>query len=192
MSPPRRNIGEQTQMKYIGSRDWSYGLLMDESRLGHEVSKIVGAESAEFLIGVGMAKAFLVVKKGKNAKQLAGCLQDAGEELGEQLVKTADDVADIGKGSLRKRMGDPPSHMKKPQAHHDLANEFADKFRKAGFDINDPRYGRWVEGGPVGNHQKWSKAFNDEWAKFFTNNPEPTQKQILAKFAELRKNPKFK
>ena len=31
---------------------------------------------AEFLIGVGAAKVFLVVKKGRNATQVADCLQE--------------------------------------------------------------------------------------------------------------------
>lgn len=88
-------------------------------------------------------------------------------------------------------MGEPPAGMLKPQAHHDLPQKFASKFEAKGIDINDPAYGRWVEGGPVGNHQKWSKAFNDAWDDFFTRNPDATRGQILQEMRKLRADPRF-
>ncbi len=94
-------------------------------------------------------------------------------------------------GSLRSRMGEPPAGMLKPQAHHDLPQKFASKFEAKGIDINDPAYGRWVEGGPVGNHQKWSAAFNKEWERFFAKSPEATREQIIDKMNQLRTDPRF-
>jgi len=93
MAPPREFTPvNQMQLQYIASPDWSYGLYADESRVAHEISKMLGATSAEYLGGVGMTKLFMVVKQGKNAKQVATCLQDAAGELGEQVAKNADDL----------------------------------------------------------------------------------------------------
>jgi hypothetical protein len=43
--------------------------------------------------------------------------------------------------------------MVKPEAHHDLPEVFRERFEALGLDIDDPKYGRWVEGNPVGRHQ---------------------------------------
>ena len=75
--------------------------------------------------------------------------------------------------------------MKRPQAHHDLPQGLRDKFEKRGLDIDDPRYGRWVEGGPYGDHQKWSRKLNDEWEEFLDSGP--TNEQILEKLEQIRK-----
>ena len=95
------------------------------------------------------------------------------------------------KPTLRDRMRAPPANMKRPQAHHDLPQKFRNKFEKAGLDIDDPAYGRWVEGGPVGGHQKWSGAFQDEWEEFFATFPNPTRDQILDQMQKLRANPRY-
>jgi len=97
------------------------------------------------------------------------------------------------RGGLRARMGDPPSGMIRPQAHHDLpqADRFRPHWSRAGLDIDDPAFGRWVEGGPVGDHQKWSKAFNDEWDAFFDQFPGATRDQIIDHMNRLRIDPRF-
>ncbi|KAA3610782.1 MAG: hypothetical protein DWQ01_07675 [Planctomycetota bacterium] len=105
--------------------------------------------------------------------------------------KFVDEVFDAGKGALRTRMGKPPSGMVKPQAHHDLPQKFRDRFERAGLDIDDPAHGRWVEGGPAGNHQKWTRAFNDEWEAFFNKHPRPSSEQILKERDRLRADPRF-
>ena len=58
-------------------------------------------------------------------------------------------------------------------------------------DIDDPAFGRWVEAGPVGDHQKWSAAFNREWDNFFRDNPMATRDEILRRMNELRIDPRF-
>jgi len=90
-------------------------------------------------------------------------------------------------------MGDHPSGMIKPQAHHNLpqAERFRHHWNRTGLDIDDPAFGRWVEGGPVGGHQKWSKAFNDEWDSFFDQFPRATRDQILDYMNKLRIDPRF-
>jgi len=56
---------------------------------------MLGAETVEFLGGIRMTKIFMVVKRGKNAKQVATCLQDAAGELGEQVAKKADNTVNL-------------------------------------------------------------------------------------------------
>jgi len=92
---------------------------------------------------------------------------------------------------LKENLGPKPSSMTKPQAHHDMPQSLRDQFKKAGFNIEDPRFGRWVEGGPVGNHQKWSKAFNDEWRQFFETNRNPSYDDVINKTNQLRQDPRF-
>jgi hypothetical protein len=57
------------------------------------------------------------------------------------------------------------------------------------------KYGRWVEGGSTGKHQKWSYDFNLEWKKFFDSyegkKKKPSPKKILEKMEELRKDSRF-
>ncbi|AQT68260.1 hypothetical protein STSP2_01416 [Anaerohalosphaera lusitana] len=80
--------------------------------------------------------------------------------------------------------------MKKPQAHHDLPQKFKDRFSRLGLDINNPKHMRWVEGGPHGNHQKWSHEFNKQWERFFQN-PDVTAKDAVKFMNNLRQNTKF-
>ena len=89
--------------------------------------------------------------------------------------------------TLSKRLraeGAPPAWMKKPQAHHDLPQKFRREFEPRGLDIDDPKYGRWVDGGPTGDHQKWSKRFNKEWEDFLQE--EPSVQQILDQMEDMR------
>ena len=90
-------------------------------------------------------------------------------------------------GTLRDRMGEPPPGMLKPQAHHDLPKKFRSRFEQAGLDIDDPAYGRWVEGGPIGDHQRRATEFNREWERFFDRYPTPTREQILDHMMDVRK-----
>jgi hypothetical protein len=117
--------------------------------------------------------------------ELGVLVHNAGEEC--ELLRNAP------KGGLRARMGDPPSGMLRPQAHHDLpqAPRFKPHWDRAGLDIDDPAFGRWVEGGPVGDHQKWSAEFNQEWDDFFRRFPEASREQILEQMNRLRGDPRF-
>ena len=97
-----------------------------------------------------------------------------------------------GRLTLRQRMirdhGPPPAWMTKPEAHHDLPQKFRRNFERAGVDIDDPKYGRWVERHP---HRKWTRELNDEWEKFFNLNRRPTQEQILDKLNKLKVQENF-
>jgi hypothetical protein len=79
--------------------------------------------------------------------------------------------------------------MSKPEAHHDLPRAFRERFEAEGLDVDDPAFGRWVEGGPVGGHQKWSAEFNAEWRAFLRTNP--NRGQILEFMERVRNDPRF-
>jgi hypothetical protein len=132
------------------------------------------------------------VEYGSNAVVAGVFAADGAYNLGKiglQAISVANAPNNVG--SLRSRMGEPPAGMVKPQAHHDLPQKFAEKFEAKGIDINNPAYGRWVEGGPVGNHQKWGAAFNKEWERFFARFPEASREQILQEMQKLRVDPRF-
>ena len=74
--------------------------------------------------------------------------------------------------------------MRKPQAHHDFPKALRGDFEELGFDIDDAKYGRWVEGGPYGDHQKLAKRFNDEWEDFFLS--DRTEAEVLEHFKKMR------
>ena len=66
---------------------------------------------------------------------------------------------------------------------------FAEKGR--GLNVNDAAFGRWVEGGPTGSHQKWSWQFNQEWRKFIQGNPNADRDQTLRFMNRMRNDPRF-
>ena len=86
---------------------------------------------------------------------------------------------------LRDTVGDAPSWMRRPQAHHDLPLEHELKFLKVGLDPNS--YGRWV---PADQHSLWHNAagtkFNEVWGGFFTDFPDATRSQVLEKLDEMK------
>ena len=66
------------------------------------------------------------------------------------------------------------------EAHHILPNKFANRFERAGFigenSIHNPIFGTWVQ---KGDHQSWTRAYQDRWEKFFVDHNNPTMEQVL-------------
>ena len=66
------------------------------------------------------------------------------------------------------------------EAHHILPNKFANRFERAGFigenSIHNPIFGTWVQ---KGDHQSWTRAYQDRWEKFFVDHTNPTMEQVL-------------
>lgn len=98
--------------------------------------------------------------------------------------------APTNRSGLRNAMGDPPSDMIKPQAHHNFPWKFRNWFSKRGINVNDPESGRWVEGSP-GPHQEWSGEYNDEWQKFIDKNPNASKMSILNFLRKLLSGGRF-
>jgi RHS repeat-associated protein len=94
---------------------------------------------------------------------------------------------------LRNAMSPPPSGMTNPQAHHDLPWEFRDWFAgpRRGLNVNDPRFGQWVEGTPPGLHQNWTRAYSDAWRTFIENNPTADRWQVMAFLRRLLSSGRF-
>ena len=130
----------------------------------------------------------------KGAKE---ALEEGGDEgleryLRGQLGDHADDVLNridevVGidpptwRGGLRSRMGEAPAGMVKSQAHHNLPWKFREWFAGAGrsLDVNDPRFGRWVEGTRPGRHQNWTRAYEDAWQAWIEANRNASRQQVL-------------
>jgi len=62
------------------------------------------------------------------------------------------------------------------QAHHVFPQKFAVQFRRAGINVNDPRFGSWWE---AGAHQRAARVYNNAWQKFLESKPNATAEQIL-------------
>ena len=126
---------------------------------------------------------------------------------GDNLVDIAkgadriDDVVDAGKfidksgvpqnitknlrNNLKKATGLDPKDM---DAHHILPQKFNIQFEKAKININDPKYGIWLE---KKSHSKKSYEYNQKWEGFFKgfekNNSEPTAEEILTFMKQVMK-----
>ena len=81
--------------------------------------------------------------------------------------------------------------MKKPEAHHNLPWKYGKRFAEKGLDVNEPCYGRWVEGSPEGTHQNWSKEYEREWIEFFDTVDEPSADDMLGLMHRLEGDPRF-
>ena len=97
------------------------------------------------------------------------------------------------RNGLRQAMGAPPPEFANPQVHHNLPWRFRAWFagQGRGLNVNDPIYGRWVEGTPPGPHQIWSGMYELEWETFITNNPNATRPQVLAFLDRLLASGRF-
>jgi RHS repeat-associated protein len=63
-------------------------------------------------------------------------------------------------------------------AHHLLpvSGQFANRFARAGLNVNDPRLGAWWA---KTDHLRNAKAWNDAWRRFFERNPKASAQEIL-------------
>ncbi|NUQ78194.1 MAG: hypothetical protein HUU21_32080, partial [Polyangiaceae bacterium] len=62
------------------------------------------------------------------------------------------------------------------QGHHVLPQAFEPKFRVAGINIHDPKFGTWWN---QSAHLKNAAQYNAKWEKFLSTNPPPSQEGIL-------------
>lgn len=84
---------------------------------------------------------------------------------------------------FRSVMGEAPTHLISPVAHHDLPVKYGQWFEWNGININDPKYGRWIE---ETNHHKWSYQFEKEWKIFIAKRSRPSKSEILDHMEKLR------
>lgn len=74
------------------------------------------------------------------------------------------------------------------QAHHGLPWNNREWFAERGLNVNDPKFGAWVKGGGNGRHQSWSKAYDNVWNKFITDNPTATAHEVEKFYNSIRPN----
>lgn len=157
----------------------------------------LGADVASLALPVaaGGGTAVRTLTKGDDVVGAATTVAKQGENTVSTINKVDNSFSSIisptNRRGLRKAMGEPPSNMVKPQAHHDLPWNHREWFAKRGLDVNDPQYGRWVEGNPYGSHQSWSKDYDGEWLSFMDEYPDAKPEQILDKVDEIRTNTRY-
>jgi hypothetical protein len=103
------------------------------------------------------------------------------------------------RGELRERMiargQTAPPGLRNPQVHHGLTWNDRVWFAVHGMDVNDPQFGRWVEGTPPGSHQLWSQQFSAEWGSFITAEQglgrSYTELEIRAEWTRLNTDPNY-
>jgi len=81
-----------------------------------------------------------------------------------------------------------PSSMKNPQAHHVLPQSLESYFANLNININDPKWGAWVEGG---THQKWSNQYITEWKTWLNSHRHATVQDVTNQAGKLAKKYNF-
>ena len=67
-------------------------------------------------------------------------------------------------------------------AHHMLPWDQIENMEKAGLDVNDPKYGMWLD---AHEHLSKSHEYDQAWKAFFKENSSPTASQILDEMKRL-------
>jgi RHS repeat-associated protein len=146
--------------------------------------------------GVGLiARGGKAAKLGITAVSRADDVADVGkagakiiEEASQEIAERAGQAA-AGQGlksftarnfreNLQRLTGRSTDMIQGLEAHHALPQEFSDRFARSNIDINDPRFGSWVD---ATAHRGWSYGYNREWEQFFSNFGErvPSQQECL-------------
>lgn len=73
------------------------------------------------------------------------------------------------RANLARRTGGIPEGA---HAHHVFPLQFAEPLRRAGIDVNDPRYGAWWE---ASAHLRNATAYNAAWQRLLETNPSTEQ-----------------
>jgi len=146
-------------------------------------------ELLRFVVGVvGLIGGALLASKGFIDAQASGTVW-SWEPHGEYpAIQPPTD-----RRGLRRAMGSPPSDLTNPQAHHNLPWRLREWFagEGRGLSVNDPAYGRWVEGTPPGPHQTWSNEYDLAWQSFRDASPAASRNQVLAFLSELLSSGRF-
>ncbi len=142
-----------------------------------------GGPSASAVTGTGVSQQVLT---GAGAISLASMMSGDDDSIPAVQPPT-------NRAGLRQAMGTPPKNMKNPQAHHNFPwtfrNWFAEKGR--GINVNNPAYGRWVEGTPPGKHQSWSAEYEAQWASYIDSYPKATRTDVNSFLISLLHSGKY-
>ena len=133
-----------------------------------------GAGGADAGAGAGGAGAGAGVSAGTGA---GGAGVSTGTGIGGGNVSTIG-----GRGQLRTNMlKEGPAPGPGYQAHHGLPWANKGYFDRAGININDPQYGRWVNNA----HQSWSYRYGKVWSDYISRHPIPDANDIIDFFNRI-------
>lgn len=103
-----------------------------------------------------------------------------------RVIRNTVDAVKFTKNNFRRNLskltGIAPEGM---QAHHIFPQAMEDHFSNLNINIHDPMYGTWLDST---KHLKGAHKYNDEWKKFWDNNPDATTEEVINKAKELMKD----
>lgn len=82
------------------------------------------------------------------------------------------------RSNLKKLVGDPPSGMVEPRAHHVLPQQFVDWFKSKKIVIHDPKYGTWLSKQDH-NLLHYTYKYNDLWRQWKNLHDDASVSEIL-------------
>lgn len=101
------------------------------------------------------------------------------------IFSSEEDIYEFKGEDWEEALKEGPAPGSNYQAHHGLPWEHKDYFGKAGLNVNDPKWGRWVKGGGNGGHQSWSKRYGNIWTTYKEAHPNPNADDIIDFFYKL-------
>lgn len=118
-----------------------------------------------------------VGKVGRDVRIISGAIGalKVGDTIGTGAYRAF--TARNFRTNLVRRTGMNP---KGKDAHHLLPKKFSDPLSRKGINVNDPRYGRWVN---HSNHNKTWKKYNDDFEIFLKENDGASEEDVI-NFAE--------
>jgi RHS repeat-associated protein len=126
--------------------------------------------------GMSLSAAVPYVGAPANAGRLGRALAKHGDEaidLVRDAGKAADGFRSFTQRNFRENLtrltGRAPDGA---QAHHIFPVKFEGKFKEAGINIHDPKYGAWWN---TSGHKQAAHDYNAAWQEFFRTNPSSEQ-----------------
>ena len=142
------------------------------------VSSVVEDTSTIFSMDARVGTGDRLWATGDLLMELSGAADVAGgaKHVASMAVRGGGQAAEYAK-SIRKQLGRLTGGIQEAaHAHHMLPRRFGAIFKRAGLDINDPRYGAWWE---AQDHLRNAKGYNKQWEDFFRTNKDATAGEIL-------------
>ena len=108
-------------------------------------------------LGYGVAKGL-----SSAAPKIGSALSSASKKIlgGKNTAALASFTRENFRTNLSRLTGKTPSNS---HAHHVFPKEFSNKFKAAGIDVHNPKYGTWWK---AGSHVKNAHGYNSQWRSF--------------------------
>jgi hypothetical protein len=128
--------------------------------------------------------------KGVQIGNLALSTTGNGSTTSNRIAAIAPPTNRSGLRQAMEQQGGKPTGFVELQAHHELPWDLKDWFagEGRGLNVNDPQYGRWVEGAV---HRGWSSQYTQAWRDFQRLFPNATREQVWAYLEQLNVAARF-